>query len=115
MASGRGVEPLRGEIVFDDTLDALAHIQRRTLLVALLTHNPQDDESVVVDADESIDEAFTRLVQMRHVHLPKLEDYGFITWNRETNEISRGPRFETIRPLLELLQEHEDKLPAEWL
>lgn len=115
MDSGRQVDPPKSDLGFDDFLDALAHIQRRKLLIALLTHNPQDDESVVIDADESADEEFTRLVQMTHVHLPKLEDYGFIIWNRETNEVRKGPNFDEIRPLLELLQKHEDELPVEWL
>jgi hypothetical protein len=96
-------------------LDAVGDIQRRKLLVALLTHNPQDDESVAIVADESADEELTRLVEMQHVHLPKLEDYGFITWNRDTNEVSKGPNFEEIRPLLELLRDHENELPDGWL
>ena len=99
----------------DEMLDALGHIQRRKLLRALLTHNPQDDESVVVDADESADEELGRLVDMRHVHLPKLEEYGFIGWDRDSNEVSKGPNFEEIRPLLELLADHEDELPDGWL
>ena len=115
MASERHSEQSGGESSFDAILDSLAHIQRRKLLVALLTHNPQDDESVVIDANESEAEELTRLLQMTHNHLPKLEDYGFITWNRETNEVSKGPNFEEIRPILELLQNHEDELPAEWL
>jgi hypothetical protein len=96
-------------------LDAVGHIQRRKLLVALLAHNPQDDESVAVTADGSVDEELTRLVEMQHVHLPKLEDYGFISWNRETNEVSKRPNFEEIRPLLELLRDHEEELPDSWL
>lgn len=115
MVFGTQTESSNDKRVFDDLLDALANIQRRKLLVALLSHNPQDDESVVIDADESADEELTRLIQMTNVHLPKLEDYGFITWHRETNEVSKGPKFEEIRPLLELLQNHEDELPSGWL
>jgi hypothetical protein len=115
MASSSRADPPDGEVVFDDLLDALADIQRRKLLVALLAHNPQDDESVVIDADESADEELSRLIEMTHVHLPKLENYGFVVWNRETNEVSKGPNFEEIRPLLEILQKHGDELPTEWL
>ncbi|WP_227133749.1 transcriptional regulator [Halorubellus salinus] len=99
----------------DEMLDALSHIQRRKLLLALLVHNPQDDESVVIDADESVDEELTRLVEMKHVHLPKLEEYGFISWNQDTNHVSKGPNFEEIRPLLELLADNEDELPEDWV
>jgi predicted transcriptional regulator len=83
--------------------------------VALLSHNPQADTPVVIDADESADEEFKRLVQMTHVHLPKLADYGFIEWNRDTNEVSKGANFAEIRPLLELLDAHANELPPEWL
>ncbi|GAA0261183.1 hypothetical protein [Halobaculum roseum] len=99
----------------DDSLDALGHIQRRKLLRALLVHNPQDDESVKIDSSESNEEEVERLIGMKHVHLPKLEEYGFITWNRDTNKVSKGPNFEEIRPLLEMLAAHEDELPDGWL
>jgi predicted transcriptional regulator len=97
----------------DDVLDSMANEQRRTLLVALLEHNPQDD-TPLVDA-ESDAAAVERLVTMQHVHLPKLADYGIIEWDRETHEVTKGPKFDEIRPLLELLAEHEDELPADWL
>ena len=99
MASGSRSGTPNDGVVFEDLLDALAHIQRRKLLVALLTHNPQDDGPVVIDADESADEELTRLIEMTHIHLPKLVTYGFITWNQETDEVSKGPTFEEIRPL----------------
>ncbi len=99
----------------DDALDALGHVQRRRLLVALLDHNPQDDSpSVITGSDQDVD-ALEELVAMEHVHLPKLVEYGYITWDREQREVSKGPEFEEIRPLLDLLVEHEDELPQGWL
>jgi len=103
------------ERTIDDIFDALGHVQRRKLLRALLIHNPQEDDSVVIDADESADEEFTRFMQMHHIHLPKLEDYGFITGNQKTNGVSKGPNFEEIRPMLKLLVDHEEELPDGWL
>ena len=100
---------------FDDVADALGDRQRRALLVALLAHNPQDDSPVVVtDAGENGD-AVERLVEMEHVHLPKLEEYGFIEWDRDEHEVRKGPDFAEIRPLLELLDDHADELPSGWL
>lgn len=96
----------------DVMLDALADVQRRRLLVALLQHNPQDDSPAIIEEDtDSLD----ALISMRHVHLPKLQDYGFIDWNRETHEVTKGPNFDQIRPLLELLDNHGDELPPGWL
>jgi predicted transcriptional regulator len=102
-------------ISFDDMVDALADVQRRKLLIALLEHNPQDDTPVVIADSESESDAVERLVTMQHVHLPKLADYGFIEWNEETHEVMKGPNFDEITPLLELLDDHEDELPDDWL
>ena len=68
-----------------------------------------------ISSDESNDEEFERLIGMKHVHLPKLESYGFITWDQTTSEVSKGPNFGEIRPLLEMLAAHEDELPDGWL
>jgi predicted transcriptional regulator len=102
-------------ISFDDMVDALADVQRRKLLIALLEHNPQDDSPVVIADSESESDAVERLVSMQHVHLPKLADYGFIEWDEDTHEVMKGPNFDEIRPLLELLDDHEDELPDDWL
>lgn len=82
------------EISFDDMVDALADVQRRKLLVALLEHNPQDDAPVVIADSDSEADAVERLVTMQHVHLPKLADYGFIKWDEETHEVTKGPKFD---------------------
>lgn len=100
---------------FDEMVAALADIQRRKLLVALLEHTSQDDATVIVGGSERDADHVDSLVQMQHVHLPRLADYGFIKWNKDTYEVKRGPRFDEIRPLLELLVDHEDELPADWL
>jgi len=102
------------EVSFDDMLHVMSHIQRRKLLMALMDHNPQDDTpSVPVSSEDS--DSIERFVQMKHVHLPKLVDHGFIEWDRDTHEVTKGENFEEIRPLLELLDDHEDELPEGWL
>jgi len=98
---------------FDEMLATVADTHRRTLLLALLEENPQDE--LPVGNDDSADDAVEQLVQMRHVHLPKLVEYGFINWDEEANEVTKGPNFEEIRPLLELLRDHENELPDDWL
>ncbi|MEF8822259.1 MAG: transcriptional regulator [Halovenus sp.] len=100
---------------FDDMVDALGDVQRRKLLVALLDHNPQDDTPVSIADSEGDGDAVERLLTMQHVHLPKLVDYGFIEWNEETHEVAKGPKFDEIRPLLEVLINHADELPDDWL
>lgn len=102
-------------ISFDDMVDALADVQRRKLMTALLEHNPQNDSPVVITDSEKDADELGRLVSMNHVHLPKLVDYGFITWNEDTHEVEKGPDFDEIRPLIELLDDHKDELPEDWL
>ena len=101
-------------VTFDDMVDALADVQRRKLLIALGEHNPQDDSPTVIDPDGETD-ALERALAMDHVHLPKLANYGFIEWDRVENEVTKGPNYEEIRPLLELLDDHRNELPADWL
>lgn len=100
-------------VPLNDALDALAHSQRRKLLFSLLDHDPQTDSPV--PAANSEDETNTQIVKMHHVHLPKLADYGFIDWNQETHEVTKGPNFGKIDPLLKLLADHEDDLPEIWV
>lgn len=99
----------------DEVFDALANRYRRRLLVELLQHNPQSDTlerpAEVLAAGEP--PADLR-IELYHVHLPKLEERGFIEWDRETHAVSTGAGFEEIRPLLELMNEHSDELPDGW-
>ena len=96
---------------FDRQLWALGHIRRRQLLIALLA-----EQKVHIDELE-ITEAERRmlLVEVKHAHLPKLDDHGFIDWEPERNRVMRGPEFEEIEPLLELLHDRRDALPSGWL
>lgn len=106
---------LRTTRTADDVLDALGAAPRRKLLVALLETNSRTvSPSRVADAEPEAD-VVDRLVKMNHVHLPKLEAYGFIDWDPETHGVSRGRNFDEVRLLLELLADHEDELPQDWL
>ncbi len=100
----------------DDMFAALSDPYRRQLLLSLLEHNPQDDDDRdplnVVSDDVEPDVLETELV---HNHLPKLESKGFIRWDQETNEISKGPNWGDIAPLLVVIDEHQDELPDDWL
>jgi len=54
-------------------------------------------------------------IALLHNHLPKLADSGFIDWDRDRQVVTRGPRFGEIEPLIELMVDHRDELPANWL
>jgi hypothetical protein len=46
---------------------------------------------------------------LSHGHLPKLEHAGVIRWNRETREVRKGPEWDEISPLIELIRDHQDE------
>lgn len=101
------------ERMLNETLELLASRPRRRLLVALL-HADADARlqlpADVFDADGSGE----LTLQLRHNHLPKLDRVGVISWDRETMQVGRGPEFDGIEPLLELLDDNPDALPGEW-
>lgn len=97
-------------------MEALSNRYRRELLLALLAENPQDDDDR--DPLNVIDPPFepeVLEVELFHNHLPKLEAMGFIEWDRDTGKIAKGPNWTDIEPLLTLIHDHQDELPAGWL
>ncbi|WP_276258973.1 DUF7344 domain-containing protein [Haloglomus litoreum] len=92
----------------DSAFEALTHEQRRTLLLALLESNPQEAGVASLTGKSELTDAEQReQIEMFHVHLPKLEDYGYIEWNKETDQIIKGPQFDEIRPLLECIASND--------
>jgi len=100
--------------VIDRAFDAVGDAQRRRILLALLEEceqNVRDDRGIEpTSAAFSDGDRERMLTRLHHVHLPKLENEGFVDWNPETDEVTRGPAFEEVRPLLELLRDHDDLL-----
>ncbi len=105
-----------GPVSLSDMFAVLADKNRRRVLTALLEHNSQDDHPPQLPDDiipESAD-VESLMIHLHHAHLPKLERAGFIEWNRAENTVRKGPQFEEIRPLLELMENHADELPEDW-
>jgi hypothetical protein len=90
-------EQTAGEQAFDRYWAALAHVEPRRCLLALLDRDRRIEVSVAVD-DERLQT--DRRVAMAEVHLPGLSELDLIDWDPETRRISKGPAFETIEPLL---------------
>lgn len=83
-------------------------------MVSLLEENHNSVSPVRSDGGDGEKRQRER-IEFRHVHLPKLEEEGLIDWNRESNVVARGPDFEEIEPLLELLANGHDKFLEEGL
>lgn len=98
----------------DDMLLALADRHRRRILIALLDESPKAIDDIAVPRGERADEANPkhRQIHLLHNHLPHLAEARLVRWERGSGTIEKGPRFEEIRPLLELLESHRETLPA---
>ena len=94
----------------DRVMDILANRHRR-LMVLSLKRGSVETETDLMFRSSGREEAEMAL---RHTHLPKLEEAGYIEWNRETGEVSKGSRFDEIEPILELIENHSDELPPGW-
>lgn len=89
---------------------ALNHPVRRRILVALQEQNHCE----VATFTSRRDGADSVELQLQHTHLPRLTDYGFIDWDRTDETVSRGPMYDAIEPLLQVLDDHQDELPGFW-
>ncbi|ODR82723.1 hypothetical protein BG842_09600 [Haladaptatus sp. W1] len=98
------------EASLDTFLKILADTDRRQLLVALLDHDPLDDDYFQIPADVTrSDEQESHLsLQMTHIHLPKLDNADIIEWNRDDYAVRKGPRFDDIRPLVQMVRKQAD-------
>ncbi len=100
---------------FDSHLDALGHVDRRRLLLALLHASTEGDLPVEVEQPSQTTAETVPSLSMHHVHLPKLDDLGFVDANLDRNSVTPGPHFNEIRPLLELLDGNRERLPDDLL
>lgn len=94
----------------DRAVDALRDRHRRLILHELWKGRVDAEADVLLrggDREEVRSE-------LREVHLPMLEEAGIIEWNRETGEISKGPNFDEVEPLLEAMEAHSDELAPFW-
>jgi hypothetical protein len=95
----------------DQILDHLSTRHRRLILLSLKHGGSTTETDVMI---RGADDERAGEIQLVHNHLPKLDDAGYITWDRDTGNISKGPRFDEIEPLLELIENHADELPPDW-
>jgi len=94
----------------DRMLEVLSRRQRRLALLTLRGTDRCRQTDLLMRDSEGRDPE----IELVHTHLPKLEAAGLIDWDRETGEVTRGPNYEEIEPLLELIEDHADELPPDW-
>lgn len=95
---------MNGDAPLDRVFDVLRDPARRRLVVSLAESNPRSVDEFAngaADADRSA-------IQLHHLHLPKLEAAGYITWDRDAGTVVKGPDWDELTPFLDLL---EDTVP----
>jgi DNA-binding transcriptional ArsR family regulator len=90
---------------------ALGDGTRRQILVDLLDHNPVTPSETM--AKSGAQESDDIEVQLFHVHLPKLDSMGYIESEKEHGTIVKGPNWKEIEPVVRLLSENRNQLPAD--
>jgi len=95
----------------DDKIGILSKRQRRLILLTLNRGGEKTEADVLFRSGDDVGDAEIQLV---HNHLPRLAEAGYIEWDRDAGTISKGPRYDEIRPLLELMENHADELPPDW-
>ncbi|WP_436935587.1 ArsR family transcriptional regulator [Halovenus marina] len=93
---------------FDEIMRALSNGRRRQILVSLC-----DDEYVHPFSGDG--DAQEKAIQLRHVHLPFLEENDLIEWKRDTGTVTTGDDFEVVEPVLTALETQRDALPDDYL
>jgi hypothetical protein len=104
----------RDDDSFDELFEVLSHEYRRYILWSLADPDGRTDEPIRTTLFAGDDEPDILRIELRHNHLPKLDDAGLVDWDPETETLTRGPRFEEIEPLLGLLDDNRDELPGDW-
>ncbi|RDI71921.1 DUF7344 domain-containing protein [Halopelagius longus] len=116
-----------GLIHQEEMFDALADGNRRRLLVFLLDHESRDVPKLsgitaemaemnrallreYLSGPRRVDGGDKELLRTHHVHLPKLDGFDFIEWDREAHVVTKGPRFDDMRPLIEPLEDRGERV-----
>ena len=89
---------------------------RRRPSVDLIDHDPQDDPVIPSEAAHS-GEGITRFSRPRcSTSICRSSKHsGYIERDQESHEAVKGPTFDEIRPLLELIHDHRDEHPDGWI
>lgn len=95
----------------DRVLHVVSHRQRRLILYMLRRGEPVSEAGLQVRGTNDGDGHSGGL---RHVHLPKLAETGYVDWDRDTGTIEKGPAFDELEPLLDLIENHSAELPPNW-
>ena len=103
-------ETRREADVLDSFAECMGHEYRRRILFSL--HQLEGGESLHVPRDvlEEEDDRDAFVVEIAHNHLPRLDELGYVSWDREAQVVEAGEGFERIEPLLDVLTDHYEQI-----
>lgn len=109
-AAGRGqgapVERYHSDLTesqLDTVFRVLSATDRRRILLAVKYGSLELQGETLVRGDVTVP---VDAVSAVHNHLPKLADSGYVDWNRDSGEITKGERFDLLEPFLEVVEQH---------
>lgn len=77
--------------------ELLSNGHRHRLLTTLLE---EGSTTAIPPSDDTEADLESVRIALYHIHLPKLDDAGLIEWDRDQNQVSKGPKFKTVVDLL---------------
>lgn len=99
----------------DDLFAALSDTYRRTVLTHLV-ETPETTFDTLCSRVANRMDADPNYVKMTlyHTQLPYLTEREYIDYSKETKQISQGPEFGTILPLVRLIGSARETLQISW-
>jgi len=98
---------------WDKLYEALSAQPRRVIIFSLL-NEPEEQSLPLPDAAHSsiqpMDSEDSAII-LRHTHLPKLADLGYIRWESDPFCVQRGPHFEEVAFIVDRLTESMHESP----
>jgi len=93
----------------NELFEILSHEYRRYILWVLANPDRRTEGGLgTILSIEDDEEPDILELELRHNHLPKLDDCGLVDWDPSTETLTRGPRFAEIEPFLDVVDEDRD-------
>lgn len=98
-----------------DRVFAVIAAEPRREIIRSLMDEPHGRRLPLPDAAESPNQSTGTkrfALQLRHHHLPKLADMGYIHWENDPFSVQRGPNFEEPAFFIKSVLESKDEIPS---
>lgn len=105
--------PSGTDLTLDRTFRLLSDPVRRRVLDTLAADSPRSMEEVVAHTPDDLQGERARIA-LQHYHFPKLEEAAVIENPDDEPVVARGEDFAAMEPVIDLLDEHDERLPGDW-